>query len=817
MAYTNAVFHLDYENGSDAARSLPGGSTVSVSNPSGTITRVTKNGHGLVTGAVVTLTNFSSWLNGTWKITKNDDNTFDLDGAVWQSTADPNGDCVPFGGMNWTDAWKTISNGATAARIAPGDTIKIAKSSDPVSIGNATWNERSKTVTLATAQTKAVDNCETAWTNANSSTVTRQGVATDAKEGSYCMQITAPASPATGTKYAYYNIADDNYSSYQKLSLWLKNEVALSAGNWKICLCSDDTGDTIVDTFEIPAIPSTGQWVVFNIAKTGGGNLGSDIKSVALYSGTAAPTASKYVRIDNLVACTTDGLNLTSLISKNTLAKDGTEAWYGIQSINGTTILLDNYTNTKANEGRGYEGSTETVTTYKRETIKTSLASSSSTTVQDIKDSGTAGSEIVFKGGYNTSTGNQDGETFFDGSNCFGYAIICSTQYVNFDHINLTRYNLGFNITTLGNCNISANNLNNNQAGIYVSATTNTVSIKNACNNRYYGVRIEGGNNTINIDNASNQVDGSSAGVLFGNAGINNPNIGEIKKANNNALHGVSFGNLACNNIITLITDVCYNDGSGVRFNSAHSNEIKTITNANNNVLCGVSFTSASLNLIGKITNANNNGAYGIEFGDLANNNEIMSASTTGNGTSGVYTVKANTNYLRSATIAEAVEVSGYTDFNNGRVYSNKHDNTANNHWIFTDGGTINSLATDRVGGTGIMWKLAITSSNRSAGYPLCLSVAKIAVVADKLVTVKAYMKKDHAINIGAQLFCRGGQLTGVASDVSTTKASDTNWEELMITFTPTEAGVIEIEARAYYVAGNSNAYIEDMTITQAS
>lgn len=50
-------------------------------------------------------------------------------------------------GSSWANAWKTITSGATAARIAPGDTIRIAKSPDPTSIGNATWTNLSKTVT----------------------------------------------------------------------------------------------------------------------------------------------------------------------------------------------------------------------------------------------------------------------------------------------------------------------------------------------------------------------------------------------------------------------------------------------------------------------------------------------------------------------------------------------------------------------------------------------------------------------------------------------------------------------------------------------
>ena len=72
--------------------------------------------------------------------------------------------------------------------------------------------------------------------------------------------------------------------------------------------------------------------------------------------------------------------------------------------------------------------------------------------------------------------------------------------------------------------------------------------------------------------------------------------------------------------------------------------------------------------------------------------------------------------------------------------------------------------------------------------------------------------------DIGAQLVCKRGQIAGVDTDVSTTEPSDTTRNELTITFTPTEAGVIEIEAWAYWLANtaNKNVIIDDMTITQA-
>jgi hypothetical protein len=42
-------------------------------------------------------------------------------------------------GTTFALRWKTITNGATAGRLAVGDTIRIMASPDPTSLGNATW------------------------------------------------------------------------------------------------------------------------------------------------------------------------------------------------------------------------------------------------------------------------------------------------------------------------------------------------------------------------------------------------------------------------------------------------------------------------------------------------------------------------------------------------------------------------------------------------------------------------------------------------------------------------------------------------------
>ena len=127
----------------------------------------------------------------------------------------------------------------------------------------------------------------------------------------------------------------------------------------------------------------------------------------------------------------------------------------------------------------------------------------------------------------------------------------------------------------------------------------------------------------------------------------------------------------------------------------------------------------------------------------------------------------------------------------------------------------IDSEATVRHTASGIAWRLSPLSTNRSSSYPLDLQIAKIAVNASALVTVKAWMRRSNT-GLTMSLVCRGGQIAGVASDVvaSMTAAIDT-WEQIQISFTPSENGVVEIEAWAY--GGTAyNGYVDDLEITQA-
>lgn len=332
-------------------------------------------------------------------------------------------------GTSWAQAWLTPATGASAARTAPGDLIRIAKSPDPVSIGNATWNHLSKTVTLAAALTLLVDDCESGWVAANSATVTHPTTAH--KSGSAAINCTK-SSYLTSTLYAYKALSGAvDFSAYTHLSLNVRVDTPVAdASRWVICLCSDTAGAVVVDSFAIPAMPQNGSNSKMRLARVGGGALGSAIQSIAIYSGSSAPTGNQDLQLDNINACTS--FSICSLISKNGDAGPGGEHWFGIQSINGTTLLIDAGPNTLPSAGRGYEGATETVETFRRESIKL-------TANLGFAEDGAAGSPITYSGGWNTGSGLQDGMTVCDFQSQTTNGVTSARSYLSFERLACVR------------------------------------------------------------------------------------------------------------------------------------------------------------------------------------------------------------------------------------------------------------------------------------------------------------------------------------------------------------------------------------------
>jgi hypothetical protein len=732
MAYTNATFFLDLEGGSDSARTAL--TSVTASNPSGTITRLSKTAHGLVTGAVVTTTAFTAWLNGAFKVTVVDANNVDLDDTVWQATADTSGTVTPRGGASKADAWKTITSGATSARVAAGDTVRLMASPDATSLGQSvSWTDNSASLTLTTAVTLTVDNCETAWTGATNVTSTAQ--ATTYRQGTNALSLVIATAFTTGL-IAYKALSNVDLSSYQQLSFWIRPGNAAAANTVSLKLCSDGLGVTALATLTIPYSMTANTWHPITIDTAGA--LPSGINSISLNT-SADPGAVSYF-LDHVIACqassSADSLTLRSLIGKN----DGSEIeWWPILSIDGTAIGLNGSYSAAAPTSQKYHGTTESVTTYKRES--SNIAASGGQTFQQ---SGGAAGWLTYSGGWNrTDMSTQTGETWFSGKS-----------------------------GSLDSALAIGNRSNLKLSKLYPHLWN-------------YGVDCSAGSSQSDIW----LVDYAAAGVGF-------------------ALSLATTKRLRCDDWLFSISSQMAVYTTTSYAGAAVALTGRRLVNSGLQPLISLlsPYPPLRLNFSDLI-----GGTYGLDVGQLCGGDVILrNARIRRSVTASVRTLGVLT--------CNNVKMEDATETVTGTVVSGKHDQTADNHQIFwlSGSGTIASAVDQRHTASGIAWKFSpLNAATVSEGFPLSLSVGKVACAASALVTVKLWMRRDHT-GLSMRLKCPGGQLAGIASDVSASPVGSADaWEEVTMTFTPSEAGVVEVFAEAW--GGTSyNGWVDDLSVTQA-
>lgn len=702
-------------------------------------------------------------------------------------------------GTTFANRWKTFASGATAARIAPGDTIRIMGSPAPTLVdSSASWTQNSKTVTLSGAVTANISTCETAWTASANVTATTTGTA---KEGTNAASI-AIASAFTTGKAAFFATGTLDLSTYQQVSFWVQCNTTVAASVLSLRLCTDTAGNTSVHTIAIPAINASGQWqpVTVDLAT----NMNSAIASVALYQDTDISAAT--VLLDNIIACkassTASALTLTSLIGKvhnlswvasttyaansiripTTANRNGyrykvtaggggaagsseptwplgigktvtdgaltwtcdalEDTWFGIKSINGTTVILDNGVNSASGSGRGYEGTTESVATYKRECISQGGASGNFTAVNQIQDDGSSGSPITYSGGWDrTNMSTQVEQTWLDGTNGMGLNIAFSShKYITITNIGSVRFSYGF---YEGNDGLVVKYCHSNNFSNHCRENSSNIS----------AITIDG----CNFSN-------SSRGIVSSNP--------------------------------------CSNDVFRTTL-SSHTNN-------------GWLVNGSTIRASGRWTEivARNNGAYAFDINKGCDPLDFRNV-TTGNNGSGAFSMGSIIRCF-NCNLPESTAFGNFTNFARQVAYSQKHSQTADNHLITTDGGTIISATDQRHTASGISWKFRPTSTNRGAAYPLILSVAKIKVTSGVTSNIAIWTRRDNT-NIQGQLIVEGGQVAGVEADVTVSCAPSINtWtQSSTLSITPTEDGAVEVKFYCWDGTGTSNnMWIDDLTVT---
>jgi hypothetical protein len=222
-----------------------------------------------------------------------------------------------------------------------------------------------------------------------------------------------------------------------------------------------------------------------------------------------------------------------------------------------------------------------------------------------------------------------------------------------------------------------------------------------------------------------------------------------------------------------------------------------------------------SLFLIGKI---DNNLRYGVTGSTAGQGRQTRLQGTTfANNVSGdLYVGETIINLVdcTAATIGGLANTDTNPRRNGSRVTETNIGGDSTAHKITYPDYTVASETSVRHTASGLAWKVSPTALSFMDWCPADMVLATIAVAASAPVIVKCWARRTNTgLTVGIKL--RQGAIPGVTSDVTdeVTVAADT-WEELSITFTPTQAGVVEIEGYCY--GGTTySAYFDDLTVTQ--
>ena len=249
---------------------------------------------------------------------------------------------------------------------------------------------------------------------------------------------------------------------------------------------------------------------------------------------------------------------------------------------------------------------------------------------------------------------------------------------------------------------------------------------------------------------------------------------------------------------------------SGIYYYNSSNNTCTSPTCNSNGI--GIYYSTSNNNTC-TLPTCNSNSTNGIYYYNSSGNFIYGTLSTTANSSGAIFS-NYGYNFIAEASLAESTKATGFTNYADGRVYIN---DMGGQSYIYTDNGNIVSQNAT-AGGTGREWKFSPTGAIRNSVYPLWLPMARFAVASSGQVTITAYFKKSGTGVAGA-LRCRYGQIawSDAAQDIIVNCPNDTNRNQVTLQFTPTEAGVVEVEALAWYVNSTSQTVIvDDIAISQA-
>lgn len=717
--------------------------------------------------------------------------------------------------------WKSLTSGATAARIVPGDTVRLMGSPAPTSLGQSgVWTSQAlqstKNITSSTNATPISVTCS-AHGYSTGDTVVITGHATNTNaNGTWEITVTGAntftldGSAGNGTGGATGTVALRNNCRVMLASAVTQN--IASTGPGRVAWTSADAVNVTTglasaytkehyqgDQISVAAGFTTGkaaywatgsldlsgyQQVSFWIQQTVGAVGAAGAIDLRLCSDTAGVTAVHTISIPNLAVLlrwtpvTVDfGANLSSNIQSIALYVNTDN---GIQ-----TFYLSNIIACKASSATDSLTLSSLIGKNTAGETWWGIQSINGRRVMlDADTSATPGSTSV-RGYYGSSgtTTTWKRETIKLGPAASSTTALQQIQESGTDG-NLITFSGGWDRTAMSTQNLETwlDGVNGN--GYIISVPVSFCSLSGVATVRAGTGMFCGG--TANIRNTL-----------------------ALIASNNCSVNGVNwqgnFSAVTCNHL-------CANAGNGLdQAVGSGGRNTYTILNATSN-----SGSGARMCLLPNETitgNFYNNGVYGVRL-DAGSGGRMINIATVANQTGGINPNVGSTFYATNCSISETTEIENATLNFDWQVFSHDHDQTAGNHKIFAAGALISAATDQRYTASGISWKIQPTSTNRNSSWPVTLSLAKVAVAANSLVTVSAWMRRDNS-GLTMRLVVKGGQIAGVPNDVVAAMTTTNAWEQETITFTPTETGVVEITAEAW--GGTTfSGWVDAMAISQA-
>lgn len=290
---------------------------------------------------------------------------------------------------------------------------------------------------------------------------------------------------------------------------------------------------------------------------------------------------------------------------------------------------------------------------------------------------------------------------------------------------------------------------------------------------------------------------------------------------------GVSFDSGAWG---TLNFTAYRNGGNGMRTNN--SNDWKQIIldtcvlfgNTNANIGLGSYYG----HLVLKSCTLNGDASFSTTNGMTCSGNgrvDIIDSSfgvTTAHATADLSVAAANLAQITAwnSNFATSTELNNQTSMTYASYFrSHKHDASGTTFKTFYRYGTIQQETTTRHTASGYSWKMTPNNATNKLKLPGPTEYDgfKAAVNSGSLVTITVQVQYDGSYNGNMpRLVLIGGIIGGIASDVTDTAQTSNanNWDQLQVTGTPNEAGVLEFYVDCDGTAGN--IYVDDITISQA-